>query len=374
MFGEVKEVFIPRKRRSVGKVFGFVKFHYERDAASAIQNLNGRVISSHILSLNLAKYDRQKKHIFSNKTLESRKGESKGRTVESPVSANICVGAFNPSCISWLQCSIVVITEKANTIPGIMIKLQDLKVDFCKVRKIGEMIFLITLWNSEQDWGDVLKVDYDINIVNELHEMVVSVFSFDSRLIKGHILYKLDHGLIPVSFEDFQIPDLKSSTVESSSNNSFSTAKVSVQPALVEERSAVKTFPQLAAKQVDNLISPYAPIKEFFSNSTANLNSCDGPLDHIALETTLDKPKQLSFPPFVFKDKPSKKESGPSVLPGFEDIGKLLKDCSIIKENSSLFLGNLCHSNKKKLKSNRERASKPEQHKKSFCSTRKKKP
>ncbi|XVE96965.1 hypothetical protein REPUB_Repub02eG0269700 [Reevesia pubescens] len=168
-----------------------------------------------------------------------------------------CLGSLNQTCIAWLRCSVVVITRKEETIISVQDNLQILKIHFLKVRKVESRIFLITFANSDQLWtlessrwiafnswcfkcfkwfpelsmhlhvarvairglpwqawsyesaanvlqcqGEVLEIETDINKVDDLKEMIVTVLSVDNLKIFGEFRCKLEHGTVLVSVEE----------------------------------------------------------------------------------------------------------------------------------------------------------------------------
>ncbi|XVF12117.1 hypothetical protein REPUB_Repub08aG0086700 [Reevesia pubescens] len=175
-FGQLRDVFISKKRTVRQKRFGFIKFSRESDAKNAIVGLKGRSIGGKQIHLNLAKFNRQRKPVSPQRKAESqnvrlwnsfkRPGTSFKEALLSdkkikptpngtgnPSSSSLyptCHGVLNISCIHWLQYSFVIVTKLEENIDSISERLHHLKLDYCKVKLIGSQVFLVTLRNSEQ--------------------------------------------------------------------------------------------------------------------------------------------------------------------------------------------------------------------------------
>ncbi|XVF20002.1 hypothetical protein REPUB_Repub11eG0160300 [Reevesia pubescens] len=188
-FGDIKDVFIAKKKSRSQKVFGFIKFVKSEDARNAVQGLQGRSIHGFCVSLNIAKYNRQRKPytqfkewtmpwnsqvegrafaikkglkenfkrpgvtfkdaLMLDKDLKLKKKEDGAHKADD----GSCLGFLNHTCIAWLRCSVVVITRTEESTISVQNKLQNSKIDFVKVRKVESRIFLITFANSEQLWN-----------------------------------------------------------------------------------------------------------------------------------------------------------------------------------------------------------------------------
>ncbi|XVE94455.1 hypothetical protein REPUB_Repub02eG0010100 [Reevesia pubescens] len=170
--GEIVDVFISKKKSRTQKFFGFIKFAKLEDAWFAIKEFNGRHVSGYSISLNTARYNRQRKpiRVHHNSRLtsqqkawnkdqppnvprnlvgsDSRKrpgitfkdaltgGENRvSSSTELKVEGGAVewgLGVINIASIAWLQYSVVVITRLEESIFSIQYKCQELKIDFVK--------------------------------------------------------------------------------------------------------------------------------------------------------------------------------------------------------------------------------------------------
>ncbi|XVE93783.1 hypothetical protein REPUB_Repub01dG0224600 [Reevesia pubescens] len=177
-----------------------------------------------------------------------------------------CEGVLNSSCIHWLKCSAVVITKFEENIESLGKKLEKENLYFSMIKTIGNRLFLVTFANSDilchledDDWsalrswafkcfkwtpslsmfvrvaevvltgvpwhawslettanilkdcGDVIEVETDVNKVDFLESMVVSIFTDKEQPLDGNMICMVDNLPFPVAFKEL---DKSSSTVK----------------------------------------------------------------------------------------------------------------------------------------------------------------
>ncbi|XVE92360.1 hypothetical protein REPUB_Repub01dG0090500 [Reevesia pubescens] len=172
-FGEIKDVFVSKKRNIQRKFFGFIKFFHKSDADDAVEGLNGRFIEGYRILLNIVKYDRNRRPIgvsesgnegkdalfrmnrprFSFKEALVNGLEHKKSLKVEKESLNqypVCEGFINKSCFSWLNNSLVLITKEVLSIDKVKKNLCESKFQFLNVKSFGPRLFLISVIHSEQ--------------------------------------------------------------------------------------------------------------------------------------------------------------------------------------------------------------------------------
>ncbi|XVF16585.1 hypothetical protein REPUB_Repub10bG0044700 [Reevesia pubescens] len=188
-FGKIIEAFMVRRKNKANRRFGFVKFESMVVARQAIQVMNGKMVSGKRISVNFARFDKQKKPVVSeggNKIFEGfsydrrrqlanstrcmefwhrqrRPGVSfkqallsedlkaVGKSVKTEGrDLQRCRGVASANIISWLQKSALVVPKHTACSQGVADLLLSSSVSHEMVRKISDRLFLVTFKDLKQ--------------------------------------------------------------------------------------------------------------------------------------------------------------------------------------------------------------------------------
>ncbi|XVF36758.1 hypothetical protein REPUB_Repub19eG0085800 [Reevesia pubescens] len=214
-FGVIGEVFVSNRRNKANKFFGFVKFGKEPDARMAVQNLNGKLVSGNRISVNVARFDKQKNPIpetrsnakfwlpKDKKSPSTTSGQKrviwnslkrpyvsfKDALLSKDAIDEVSViqdkdldetirskGVINNDFSSWLQYSVLVVTKEEKNINTIQTRLQKMVLIDTKVKRVGERLFLLSFVDGK------LFSDMDANFWSPLKSWCLKCIKWSPTL------------------------------------------------------------------------------------------------------------------------------------------------------------------------------------------------